>query len=60
MFISPAYAQAAGGTPGGDIISMILPLVMIMQRVKMIMPPLREMIMGMWNTPPRSACSTPK
>ena len=30
MFISPAYAQAAGGTPGGDIISMILPLVMIM------------------------------
>jgi len=26
MFISPAYAQAAGGTPGGDIISMILPL----------------------------------
>ena len=30
MFISPAFAQAAGGTPGGDIISMILPLVMIM------------------------------
>jgi preprotein translocase subunit YajC len=30
MFISPAYAQAAGGTPVGDIISMILPLVMIM------------------------------
>jgi preprotein translocase subunit YajC len=30
MFISPAYAQVAGGTPGGDIISMILPLVMIM------------------------------
>jgi preprotein translocase subunit YajC len=30
MFISPAYAQAAGGMPGGDIISMILPLVMIM------------------------------
>jgi preprotein translocase subunit YajC len=30
MFISPAYAQAAGGRPGGDIISMILPLVMIM------------------------------
>ena len=30
MFFSPAYAQAAGGTPGGDIISMILPLVMIM------------------------------
>jgi preprotein translocase subunit YajC len=30
MFISPAYAQATGGTPGGDIISMILPLVMIM------------------------------
>ena len=30
MFITPAFAQAAGGTPGGDIISMILPLVMIM------------------------------
>jgi preprotein translocase subunit YajC len=30
MLISPAYAQAAGGTPGGDLISMILPLVMIM------------------------------
>jgi preprotein translocase subunit YajC len=30
MFISPAYAQAAGGMPGGDLISMILPLVMIM------------------------------
>jgi preprotein translocase subunit YajC len=30
MLISPAYAQAAGGTPGGDILSMILPLVMIM------------------------------
>jgi preprotein translocase subunit YajC len=30
MIISPAYAQAAGGMPGGDIISMILPLVMIM------------------------------
>ena len=30
MFTSPAYAQAAGGMPGGDLISMILPLVMIM------------------------------
>ncbi len=30
MFISPAYAQAAGGMPGGDLLSMILPLVMIM------------------------------
>ena len=30
MFNSPAYAQAAGGMPGGDLISMILPLVMIM------------------------------
>lgn len=29
MFISPAYAQA-GGSAGGDIISLIAPIVMIM------------------------------
>jgi preprotein translocase subunit YajC len=30
MFISPAYAQAAQGPFGGDIIGMVLPLVAIM------------------------------
>lgn len=30
MFISTAYAQAVGGSPGGDLIGMILPLVLIM------------------------------
>lgn len=30
MFISQAFAQAAGGAPGGDLISMLLPLVLIM------------------------------
>jgi preprotein translocase subunit YajC len=30
MFISPAYAQAAGAPGAGDFIGMILPLVLIM------------------------------
>ncbi len=30
MFITPAYAQAAGAPGAGDFISMILPLVLIM------------------------------
>lgn len=30
MFISTAYAQAAGGGGGGDLLGMLLPLVMIM------------------------------
>lgn len=29
MFISPAYAQAAGGAPGGDLIVSLLPFVLI-------------------------------
>lgn len=30
MFITPAYAQAAGGAGAGDFIGMVLPLVLIM------------------------------
>jgi preprotein translocase subunit YajC len=30
MFITPAYAQATGAPGGGDFITMLLPLVMIM------------------------------
>ena len=30
MFFSQAFAQGAGGAPGGDLISMLLPLVLIM------------------------------
>ncbi len=30
MFITPAYAQAAGGPGGGDLLSLFLPLLLIM------------------------------